>query len=478
MQLRKPSYKTNGGEVRQSARWHVRFRDHLNTRRRVPAFTDKRMSEKLGEKLDGLAARVRAGEPLGDIEKWVDTLPGDLRDRLIGWGLLSRETRLDELVDAYHEAQLDKDTSERTAGETRRRILRVFTGCGFAFFRDIDAEIVTAWLREQRDSGTAKATSNAWLAAARSFCNWMVKRGAVVKSPLLAADPVPNNDGRAFGCFTQDQVRQLLAHCVAASSVWGLKQREPVVRDAKKGSRTPDLTGALDGPARATLYQLAVETALRAGSIRSLRVAQVTIERNPNGTARGGTIRTTSGQQKNRVAHEVHIRAPLATLLAEQIAGKTPAARALAVPHHLAAMLRQDLFDAGLPLIDEDGLPLKFHSFRVSAATWVGDATGSDKSVQSLTGHLTRSTAAHYNRMTKRTQLEAVESLPDDLRATGTAGPLVQSLPKPVQNSASECRPIGPYATINAAGVAELADAPDSKSGARKGVWVRVPPPA
>ena len=235
MQLRKPSYKTNGGEVRQSARWHVRFRDHLNTRRRVPAFTDKRMSEKLGEKLDGLAARVRAGEPLGDIEKWVDTLPGDLRDRLIGWGLLSRETRLDELVDAYHEAQLDKDTSERTAGETRRRILRVFTGCGFAFFRDIDAEIVTAWLREQRDSGTAKATSNAWLAAARSFCNWMVKRGAVVKSPLLAADPVPNNDGRAFGCFTQDQVRQLLAHCVAASSVWGLKQREPVGTRCQEG---------------------------------------------------------------------------------------------------------------------------------------------------------------------------------------------------------------------------------------------------
>ena len=28
------------------------------------------------------------------------------------------------------------------------------------------------------------------------------------------------------------------------------------------------------------------------------------------------------------------------------------------------------------------------------------------------------------------------------------------------------------------AGVAELADAPDSKSGGRKAVWVRFPPPA
>ncbi len=35
---------------------------------------------------------------------------------------------------------------------------------------DIDTERVTTWLREQRDNGTAKATSNAWLAACRAFC--------------------------------------------------------------------------------------------------------------------------------------------------------------------------------------------------------------------------------------------------------------------------------------------------------------------
>jgi hypothetical protein len=34
------------------------------------------------------------------------------------------------------------------------------------------------------------------------------------------------------------------------------------------------------------------------------------------------------------------------------------------------------------------------------------------------------------------------------------------------------------YHACSIAGVAELADAPDSKSGSRKRVWVRFPPPA
>jgi hypothetical protein len=44
-------------------------------------------------------------------------------------------------------------------------------------------------------------------------------------------------------------------------------------------------------------------------------------------------------------------------------------------------------------------------------------------------------------------------------------------------NSSSRSLPSGLYADLYAE-VAELADAPDSKSGARKGVWVRFPPSA
>ena len=61
MHVFKPKYTKNGSH-RISRRWHVQFRDHTNTRRRLLAFTDKAMSEELGRKVVKLVATVAAGE--------------------------------------------------------------------------------------------------------------------------------------------------------------------------------------------------------------------------------------------------------------------------------------------------------------------------------------------------------------------------------------------------------------------------------
>ena len=415
MQLMKPTYTTNG-KTRHSGRWHVRFRDHLNIRQRVPAFTDKGVSRKLGEKLELLAARLKAGEPLGELTPWIDGLPDDLRDSLIEWGMLRRETRISELVDDYHAAQLDKDKTERVADQNRAMVLKVFGGCGFVFWRDIDAEKVEGWLAEQRrgDNGAKaikKRTSNHWLSACKAFCTYcVVKRDAAPFSPLRAADKVPVTDEKSYGGFTEPQVHELVTYCENATDVWGVRQKKPLVRNRKKRGRRCDLSKYLDGPGRALVYALAAETLLRAGAIRSLTVGQVTIHRNTNGTVSGGVIRTTVGQQrKSKTAHDVTIRASLAGRLDRQIAGKAPAMKVVDLPVFVAEMLRQDLFNAGLPMVDEAGLPLVYHSFRVGGATWVGDKTGSDKTVQSLTGHKTRQMAAHYNRRTQREQQVALD---------------------------------------------------------------------
>ena len=81
-----------------------------------------------------------------------------------------------------------------------------------------------------------------------------------------------------------------------------------------------------------------------------------------------GTVRTSVGQQKNRRAHDVPLRRDLAAMLAEQIVGKPPAVRVFDFPRVPADMLRYDMLGAGIPLIDEDELPLRFHSFRATCA--------------------------------------------------------------------------------------------------------------
>ena len=75
-------------------------------------------------------------------------------------------------------------------------------------------------------------------------------------------------------------------------------------------------------------------------------------------------------------------------------------------------MLRNDLLNAGLPLVDEDGLPLRFHSFRCTCATWLGEAGLGATEIAAVTGHLTRSMVDHYTHATKRAGRRSIEHLP------------------------------------------------------------------
>ena len=58
MRIYKPTWKKNG-ETKTSPRYHVVFRDHTNTRRRLAAFADKTLSEELGRKAERLSGMCR-----------------------------------------------------------------------------------------------------------------------------------------------------------------------------------------------------------------------------------------------------------------------------------------------------------------------------------------------------------------------------------------------------------------------------------
>lgn len=494
MRVFKPTYKTNGqDEPRPGPRWYVAFRDHRGVRRRVVAFTDKAASTEFGRKVEKLVALVGAGErPDSELARWIETMPPDVRGKLTEWDVLERTSSLvspllerDKArrvigghVHDYHAALIAKGRTKAYADLRRARVANTLDGCGFAHWRDIRAGVVESWLADERQAGRMKQrTSNHYVTALKGFCAWMVEDRRAATSRVDGLEALGSiTDEERYGVFTIDQVRKLLTYCNGATDVWGVNQRRPRPPEAPNGA-----TRFMTGPQRATVYRFAVETALRADVIRHLTMDQIRFERDRAGQVVGGVVRTSVGQQKNRRAHDVPLRRRFASELADHLTGKAGAVRPFDLPKFAAEMLRQDLFNARVPLVDEDGLPLRFHSFRPTCATWLGEAGLSATDIASITGHQTRAMVDHYTHATRRAGRKAIEALPElvSLRATGTddagiCAPLVHE----VSSADHSCPTMSAPDMIKAGGVAERLKAPVLKTGRPVRVsWVRIPPP-
>src|SRR5262245_66289608 len=86
----KTTYKDTKGRTREAAKWYVEFRDHLETVRRLPAFTSKPASEELGRNLVKLVGYFKGsgGQIDPALTTWLTTLPERTRERLVEIGLL------------------------------------------------------------------------------------------------------------------------------------------------------------------------------------------------------------------------------------------------------------------------------------------------------------------------------------------------------------------------------------------------------
>ena len=93
MRVFKQKYKARDGKTKESAKWYVELRDHQETTRRIPAFTDKGLSAELGRKLEKLVSlRVLNDTPGPELARWLETIPSELRGRLSKIGLLDART--------------------------------------------------------------------------------------------------------------------------------------------------------------------------------------------------------------------------------------------------------------------------------------------------------------------------------------------------------------------------------------------------
>ena len=430
---------TRDGETKLSEKWYVEIRDHRQHVRRIPGFTDRGQTQKLGRRIEKLvASRVLNVSLDPDLSRWMETINADLRDRLVKFGLIDGKTVTNakplvcrncnstgkriadksactchgEHLSAFRQFLESKGNTPEHVELVTVRVRRILDGCGFTFFSDINASQVQNYLADERGKirGISVQTSNHHLTALKSFCNWMQKDRRATESPVAFLEGLNVKTDRRHDRrhLTPDELSNLL-------------------QTTAKGPVRFRLTGM----ARAMLYRLAMESGLRRKELASLTVAHFELD------SETPSVFVDAGTSKNRRRTLLPIRAGMVTELREWFQTLPEASITRLWPgltRHTARMLKADLEAAGIAYCDDAGLFADFHSLRHSFVSMLAAGNVHPKLAQRLARHsdinLTMSRYSHTLLTDEAAALNALPEFPsafrgnkpegNELRATGT----------------------------------------------------------
>jgi len=395
MRVFKPERRDEKGKQQPYRKWYVEFRDHLETVRRIPAFTDRKASEELGRKIEILVASRLAGEaPDAALTRWLETTSPKLRGKLCKIGLLDASRAaagkpLTEHVSDWEKYLQSKGDTEMHIETSAARVLKAFAGCGFQVWSDISAGKIQVWLAERRETGMSSETSNHYLRALKGFCNWMVRDRRAIENPLRHIQTVNTKVDRRHDrrVLTVDEVRRLITAAQNGAEYAGMPGWE-----------------------RAILYRLAVETGLRANEIRTLTRNSFDFNADPP------TVTVKAAYSKHRRDDTLPLRPETVQTLREFLSGKFPTAPLFSnMPARTGEMMQVDLEHAGIPYVDDSERFADFHSLRHTFITMLTQSGIHVKTCQSLARHSTITlTMDRYTAPALlETQSEAIRKLPD-----------------------------------------------------------------
>ena len=420
MRVLRQMYKDRHGKTRESTKWYIEFRDHLEIVHRVPGFTDKKITEELGRGLERLVSfRVLGDPPSPDLNRWLESLTATLRAKVVKIGLIDGKSAacgkalVDHITD-FRASILHKGCMEEHAELLAARLTKIRIGCKFAYFSDISASKVQKYLAELRDNGNGKSvqTSNFYLQAIKQFSRWMVR------------------DGRAHG----NPVEHLQGMNVKVDR---RHDRRNLTGAELSKLITVTLTGPvsfkLSGRARAMLYRAAMETGFRRNELRKLKVSSFQFDQTTP------TVVLPAASTKNRRPTTQVIRPEFVQELQQWFveAGLGPEDGLWPdLTDHTAKMLKKDLEAAGLAYQDAAGLFCDFHALRHSFVSLLASGNVHPKLAQQLARHsdvnLTLSRYTHTVLADEAQALQALPSFPSlfsspstqahALQATGTDG--------------------------------------------------------
>ncbi len=333
--------------TQQSRKWYVEYRDGQGVRRRVPGYTAKQATQQLASELEKRAAREQSGLT----DKYAEHRKRPLSEHLADW----------------RTALLAKGNTEAYVHMSVSRVRRVLSDCRFTFVSDLSASRVLTCLADCRSNGLSVVSSNHHLQAVKAFARWLVRDQRIPESPLAHLSKLNERTDRR--------------HDRRALSNGELVTLLDTARNGATRFR-------MSGPDRARLYQLAVETGLRASELRSLTWGSFDLYGCPP------TVTVRAAYSKHRHDDTLPMRPATAAMLAlwrdeSDAMAPDPVFATMPGKGHIAEMLRMDLCDANIPYGNDAGRVADFHALRHTFITNLVRGGVHPKVAQQLTRHST-----------------------------------------------------------------------------------------
>ena len=326
--------------------WTIQIVDHAGVKRRLPGFKTKSASEELDRAISRLVSiRQVNGSFSTEDNRFIESAPARIRDRLAKWNIIQGERAaagklLMVHVEDWRCSRVANGISKKQIANTVARTSKIIADCGWNAISDISASDIEKWREREKNSGVATMTLNHYLAAVKTFCNWLVEKKRLVENPIVHMEKMnaATDRRRERRSFTIEEIGRILAA-------------------AESGPETHGMAG----PVRALLYRTAIESGLRWSELRSLTRASFDFD------VETATVTIAAEDAKNQKEDTLPLRPELAGDLKAHMALFLPGAKAFpGMGNKGAEMLRVDLEAAGVPYVDEYGLVGDFHAFRHS----------------------------------------------------------------------------------------------------------------
>jgi integrase len=363
------SYKRN--KQKKNEPYLIQYKDEFGKRKTVTGFTDKGKTEELKAKLVAEARLRKTG------------LVDARQERIAA----ARQAPIDEHLSAFEENLAGK--APRYLSMTVARIKNIIAGCDFSSLADIQCEAVQTYLRRRRktEKRFGVATSNYYIVAFGSFCNWCVETHRLLSSPLKGVEKLN----------TAVDIRRPRRVLSPAEMGRLLKAAET----SKKSVRS------FNGQQRARIYRLGYMTGLRKSEIASLTPRSFALDEQPP------TLRVEAKDSKHRQKDVLPLHPDLAAQVRTWIAGMAPTERLFPglAPRNTAALMRHDLANAGIPYRTEEGYA-DFHAGRHAYITQLANSGAPLPAVKDLARHRNIQTTMKYIHVGMADRARALSNLP------------------------------------------------------------------